>query len=238
MMKKATHSLPDIFPIHELRNLNFGQADGHRDQYSEETFIVTSSVKQFLQNRHSLIVGAIGTGKSTLYKLLKEHSSELDEYKKDLIVPLEESLSFIELSDLARDFFKGRDEKILFQLIWKFNILLKIAIRFAKMEGFPANENEKRVNDFLRDSESNDTYTNIVTRIRNLITGANLKIETKVSDFPISFSAGLSERKTGAEKRINLEEIQRSISNAVQERGFSRATVIIDRIDKFVAGIE
>lgn len=236
--KNASPALPDPFPIEKLRSLNFGSADGHRDNVAEEAFVITSSVKQFFLNKHSIVVGAIGTGKSTLFRLLKDHSSDIEAYKNDLIVPLEEALSFNQLNEFVKDYYQGKEEKTLYQLLWKFNILSKVAIALSKMEGFPNNEYEKSINQFLIDSNSADSYSDIVSKVKKLISGANFKLEAKILDNPISFEAGLSKKNKTTKKKINLEEVQRSISGAINERGFERTTVIVDKIDRFVAGVE
>lgn len=236
--KKSTRSLPDPFPTDKLRSLQFGNADGHRDKVTELAFIKTSSVKQFYLNQHSIIVGAIGTGKSTLFTLLKNHSEELELYKNDLIVPLEEALSFNELADFVKYHYPEKDEKTLYQLLWKFNVLLKVSIELSKQKGFPNNDSEKSVNHFLDDSNSSDAYSNILNKFKRLVSNANIKFEAKVGDNPISIEAGLSDKYPKPEKKINLEEVQRSISGAIEARGFNSATVIVDKIDRFMAGAE
>ena len=59
-----------------------------------------------------------------------------------------------------------------------------------------------------------------------------------MGDSPITFEAGLGDKDKALQKKINLEEVQRAIALAVNKRGFNRVTVIIDKIDKFVAGVE
>ncbi|BCB70003.1 hypothetical protein HMEPL2_03540 [Vreelandella aquamarina] len=236
--KKAKKSLPDHFPISCLRTLNFGSADGHRDCVAEEAFIVTSSVRQFFLNKNSIIVGAIGTGKSTLFRLLKFNSQNIGSYKEDMIVSLEEAISFNELGEFVKEYYQGKEEKTLYQLLWKFNVLSKVAISISQQEGFPASDAEKEINGFLIASNSADSYSDIVTKIKNLVSSAKVKLEARIADNPISFEAGLLDKKEADKGKINLEEVQRAISKAIKERGFKRATVIIDKIDKFVAGVE
>jgi hypothetical protein len=235
---KSTPSLPDPFPTDKLRLLQFGNADGHRDKLAESTFIETSSVKQFYLNHHSIIVGAIGVGKSTLFTLLKNHSEKLESYKGDLIVPLEEALSFNELSEFVKEHYPEKDENTLYQLLWKFNVLLKISIELSKQDGFPNNEYEKAVNNFLDDSNSSDTYSNILNKFKRIVSNANIKFEAKIGDNPITVEAGLSDKAPKPEKKINLEEVQRAISESIKLRNFNSATVIIDKIDRFMAGAE
>jgi hypothetical protein len=236
--RKVTNSLPNPFPVALLRTLNFGSVDGHRDDVAEQAFIITSSVKLFFLNQHSIVVGAIGTGKSTLFRLLKNHSKDIDSYKNNLIVPLEEALSFTELSTFVKEYYQGKEEKTLYQLLWKFNVLSKVAISISKMQRFPANDEEKAVNNFLIDSNSSDSYSDIVSKVKSLVSGANIKLEAKIADNPISFEASLSDKQLKKQKKINLEEVQRAISSSIKQRDINCATVIIDKIDRFVAGVE
>lgn len=236
--RRSKPSLQDPFPTDRLRLLQFGNADGHRDEVSKLAFIETSSVKQFFLNQHSIIVGAIGTGKSTLFTLLKNHSEQLEFFKDDFIVPLEEALSFNELAEFIKEHYHGKDENTLYQLLWKFNVLLKISIQLSRLDGFPKENSERAVNTFLSDANSSDTYSNILSKLKNLILTSNVKLEAKVGDHPITLEAGLAGKGPKIQKKINLEEVQRAVSDSINNRGFKRATVIIDKIDRFVAGAE
>lgn len=233
---KARATLPDPFPIEKLRELDFGSNDGHRDDLAQDMFIVTSAVKKFFLNKHSVIVGAIGTGKSTLFRLLKNRHSEIDAFKNDLIIPLEEALSFSELSEFTKEYYTGKDERTLYQLLWKFNILSKTAISISSMPNFPNSPAEQIINSFLKESSSLDSYTSIISKVKDLISNANIKFEAKIADHPITLEAGM--KKKESQRKINLEEVQRAISTAVKCRGYDKATIIIDKIDRFVAGIE
>jgi len=234
---KAKATLPDPFPIEKLRELDFGSNDGHRDDLAQDMFIVTSAVKKFFLNKHSVIVGAIGTGKSTLFRLLKNRHKEIDAFKNDLIIPLEEALSFSELSDFTKEYYIGKDERTLYQLLWKFNILSKTAIAISGMPNFPESKSEQTINNFLKESLSTDAYSSIISKVKDLISNANIKFEANIADHPITLEAGIK-KPSNNKKKINLEEVQRAISSAVKERGYDKATIIIDKIDRFVAGIE
>lgn len=106
----------------------------------------------------------------------------------------------------------------------------------AKLPGFPVDTYEKKVNAFLKDSLSTETYISTISKLRDLIASANIKLEANIADHPITLSAGIKKQKDT--KKINLEEVQRAVSNSIKNRGLDRATIIIDKIDRFVAGIE
>jgi hypothetical protein len=149
------------------------------------------------------------------------------------------ALSFSELSDFTEKHYTGKSTAALHQLLWKFNILSKIATAISELENFPSNDHEKSVNQFLLDTDSSNAYTSTTTKLKRLIEGANFKIEAKIGDNPISFEAGLSSKKySPPKKRINLNEIQKSISKSIELREFNSAIAIIDKIDRFVAGVE
>ena len=65
----ARNILENPFPIEKLKLLQFGNADGRKDKELESVFVKTTSIKQFLQNNHSVIIGPMGSGKSALFKL-------------------------------------------------------------------------------------------------------------------------------------------------------------------------
>ena len=237
MHHKVKASLPDPFPVERLRELEFGSNDGHRDDLAKDAFTVTSSVKKFLLNKHSLVVGAIGTGKSTLFRLLKNDSKNLEAFKNDLIIPLEEALSFSELGAFTKEHYSGKDERTLYQLLWKFNILYKAATTISKMDGFPGNEYERKLNEFLESASSGDSYNGVIKKLKDLLANASIKIEATLAGHPVTLEAGLA-KKNVIPRKINLEEVQRHLSSSVKDRGYDKATIIIDKIDRFVAGIE
>ncbi|WP_006788786.1 hypothetical protein [Thiorhodospira sibirica] len=84
----AVNTLKEPFSIEVLPLLDFGSADERKDESLEKNFVLTTSVKQFLQDRHSVIVGQIGSGKSALFELLKNRSKKLGTYRNRLIIPI------------------------------------------------------------------------------------------------------------------------------------------------------
>lgn len=82
------------FPKDKLTILEFGSADGFKDKELESTFIKTRSIQQFLQDNHSIIVGPMGTGKSALFKLLKQKSPKMGEFQKKTIISIDELIPF------------------------------------------------------------------------------------------------------------------------------------------------
>jgi len=234
----ARNILENPFPIEKLKLLQFGNADGRKDKELESVFVKTTSIKQFLQNNHSVIVGPMGSGKSALFKLLKEQSDLLPEYKNYIIVSIQENISFNKLKILLKDTSVLGDEKQLYQFIWKFQIVLNITEKISNFNDFPLSSNEKDINKFLKIINSKEYDESVIGKIGGLIKSAALTIKTKISGTPISVESSIELKDKANKDEINLDKILRQCEEILKEREKNNFLIIIDRIDAFVSGEE
>ena len=235
---KARMAMPEIFPVEKIKNLNFGSADGHRDDLIEDTFVKTYSVELFERDNHSLVVGPFGSGKSTIFKLLKLKSDVFPVYLSHLVVAIEEQVSFVALRNLVSSFFSEIDENRIYQLIWKFHILTRLAEEISKKSNFPRTDNEKYINNYLGRVGGKGYYSTVVDKLKSIMTSFAFKFEAKIGENPITIEAQGKNKEELERLSVNLDELQERINSAVAERGYSKATVAIDKLDKFVAGEE
>lgn len=239
LVYRPVSELKDPFPIEKLRELYFGNADGDRDDLIEEAFVKTQSVQLFLQNRHSIIIGPIGSGKSSLFKLIKNNSDSFQNYKDSLLVPIEEAINFQMLKDLVNKYFENYDEKIIYKVLWKFHIATCLAEKISTLKDYPFSEAEKNVNKFLLQINSKGQYQTIVEKLKSLLTFFKPKIKTKISQTPIEIEAIIGEfenEKMSVE--INIDKVIHDCINSIKERRFVQAVILIDKLDKFVADEE
>ena len=235
---EAVNTLKEPFPTEVLPLLDFGSADGRKDGSLEETFVPTTSVKQFLQDRHSIIVGQIGSGKSALFELLKNRSKKLGSYRNRLIIPIEEAISFQLLRSFIAEEFSTYDRKLIYKLIWKFQILNRLCEELYQLPNFPQGQHEKEIRAYLRQIESKEFDESVLGRLKGLLKNAALVIKTKISKTPISIEAELKGDLGSKSKKteLNLDRIYRCVIGALESREIGKPLVIIDRIDTFVAG--
>lgn len=172
---KAKMAMPEIFPVEKIKNMDFGSADGHRDNRIEDTFVKTYSVEIFERDNHSLVVGPFGSGKSTIFRLLKMKSENFPIYIDNLVVAIEEQVSFIALRNLVSSFFSEIEEKRIYQLVWKFHILTRLAEELAKESNFPKTVSEKYVNDYLGRVGGKGHYSSIVDKLKSIMTSFAFK---------------------------------------------------------------
>lgn len=228
--------LKDPFPTELLSSLKLGSADGHRDDLVENGFVLTRSIKTFLTDQHSIIVGPFGSGKSALFKLLKNRSEHLNQYLNDLIVPIEEQVQFNELKQLSSQIFNSLNERIAYQLVWRFQICRRVSEEIAKCENFPRTEDEKYIAEFLHRTGGLGGYESIVTKLKNLFENVSFKIKAKLSETPVDLEIGKEANKSLKRVEVNLDIVLEKLSKIINEREYRRATVIIDKLDKFVSG--
>ena len=235
---EAKNTLKEPFPTKILELLDFGSADGRKDESLEETFVLTTSVRRFLQDRHSIIIGSIGSGKSALFELLKNKSEKLSSYRNRVIVPIEESMSFSDLRTLVSEELAGSDHKLIYKLIWKFQILNRLCEEICKLPNFPKNSHEKEIKDYLKNIGSREVNLSVIDKLKILIKNTSLVVTTKISESPISIEAKIS---SGIENRapkvkLDLDRIYNCVIRVFESRKELKPLVIIDRIDTFVAG--
>jgi len=233
---KVNMVMQEAFPVEKIKNLDFGSADGHRDDLIEDTFVKTYSVELFERDSHSLIVGPFGSGKSTIFRLLKMQGEKFPIYLDHLVVSIEEQVSFVALRSLVSSFFKEIDEKRVYQLVWKFHILTRLGEELTKEKDFPKSENEKYINKYLGRVGGKGHYSTIVDKLKLIMTSFAFKFEAKIGETPITLKAQGKNQEELERLSINLDELQDKINSVIGERGYSKATVAIDKLDKFVAG--
>jgi hypothetical protein len=237
-MSKSRCSLKDPFPTEKLSALKLGNMDGHRDSLIERGFIATRSIKSFLNDNHSIIIGAFGTGKSAIFNLMKNKSEILETYKNDLIVTIDEQIQFEQLKVDSKKYFPNLSQKLTFQLLWKFQICRRISEEISSFENFPNNDDEKYLSEFLARTGGKGGHLSILSRIKDLFEKVSLKIKTKLSDIPVDIELSKDVSKAVSIIELNLDKVIEKASNSINKREIRRATIIIDKLDKFVAGEE
>jgi len=233
----SSSALREPFPTEILPVLNFGKADGRLDHHLEDAFVITKSTKKFFQNAHSIIIGPMGAGKSALFELVKTKSNVIPVYKNYTIISIEESISFTKLNKVINDLSDQTDQKFIYQLIWKFHIAISIAEKVSSFPDFPEGKDEKEINDFLQLVNSKEYDESILGKFVGLLKNSALKLKTKISFTPVTIEASV-EGSSNSNNIVNLDRILNLCIKTTKERKLNNILVLIDRIDRFVAGEE
>ena len=224
------------FPIEKLSYLKFGSVDGFRDEELEDTFVRTTFIDRFLQDRHSIITGSMGSGKSALFTLLKNKSNKVGVFKDRTVISIDELIPFSKIKSFSSS-LDNIDERQLYQFIWKFHITQKITEHIATLLNFPRSDEEKEINNFLKSINSKEHNEAIIDKLLGLINHSQIRFKTKISNTPIDIEASLN-KKNNKKEKINLDKILSNCIKSIQQRKMKNLLIIIDKIDTFVAGEE
>jgi hypothetical protein len=235
---KVECKLQEPFPIEFLSKIDLGNMDGHRDSLIEKGFISTRSVEKFLLDKHSIIIGPFGSGKSALYNLLRTNSDVLETFQDDLVVTIDEQIQFNEIKAASDTYFPNLSEKLTYQLLWKFQVCRRISEELHKLDGFPSTDDEQYISEFLARTGGNGGSLSITSRIKSLFEKVSLKISAKLSDIPVDVEISKEAEKAKNRIKLNLEEVIQKSCSIIQDRKIRRCIVAIDKLDKFVAGEE
>jgi hypothetical protein len=228
--------MEDPFPKDKLTILEFGSADGFKDKELESSFIKTRSIQRFLQDNHSIIVGPMGTGKSALFKLLKQKSPKMGNFKNKTVISIDELIPFQYIKQFA-SLLSSINEKQLYQFIWKFQITQKISESFTILSNFPQGKHEDEIHNFLKLIQSKEFDESVIGKLKGLLDNTELTLKTKISNTPIDVEMSISLNKK-SEDTINIDRILKCCIEAVKVRNKNGFLVIIDKLDTFVAGEE
>ncbi|HIP26217.1 MAG TPA: hypothetical protein EYG80_00995 [Flavobacteriaceae bacterium] len=224
------------FPIEKLSRLEFGSVDGFRDEELEDTFVRTTFIDRFLQDKHSIITGPIGSGKSALFTLLKNRSDKIGIFKDRTVISIDELIPFSKIKSFSSS-LNNIDERQLYQFIWKFHITQKITEYLSTLSNFPRNNEEKEINEFLKSINSKEYNEAVIDKLLGLINHSQIRFKTKISNTPIDIEASLNKKNKKKEK-INLDKVLSNCIYIIQQRRMNNLLIIIDKIDTFVAGEE
>lgn len=233
---KKNCKLKNPFPLERLNSLQLGSMDGHRDSLIERGFITTRSIKSFLNDRHSIIIGPFGSGKSAIFNLLKNKSQSLPIYRDDLIVSIDEQVQFHELREDAAKIFTSLSETLTYQLLWKFQVCRRIAEEIANLDEFPNSPEEKYLCEFISRTGGQGGHLSILFRMKDLLKNISIRIKTNLSNSPVDVEIQSNPAKSIKNIELNLDKVISNISKSITQRNIRQCTVIIDKLDKFVAG--
>ena len=224
------------FPIEKLNSLTFGSVDGFKDDELENTFIKTRFINRFLQDKHSIIIGPMGSGKSALFQLLKKKSKKMGIFQNKTIVSIDEIIPFHNIKEFTSSLV-SIDEKQVYQFIWKFHITQKISEKISNEHNFPTSSSEDEINDFLQLIKSKEYNESIIGKLSGLLNGSIIKLKTKIANTPIDLEASVN-KNLNSTTDIHLDRILDLCIISIKERKMDNILVIIDKIDAFVAGEE
>lgn len=234
-------NLPKEITLNHLQKFNFGDIEASIDVLLFDTICQTSAVIEFKNNNKSIVIGEKGTGKTALFRLIKEKKIQFNQENgfKNIIIPIEENLQYKNIknkvlkiidTDLDEDNFK-------FQIVWELFLFYKI---LDKIEGL--------------DTELPELLKEAITLSKNIFVKGGIEdflitkktfgvklsdtLTTIVPDFyystePVKIESAPQENSV-ERLELDIDKYKNALNDYLKKKEYN-IIVLIDRLDEFVS---
>lgn len=237
-------NLPKQFPLDKLSQFTIGSVEPESDSLLDHNLGLCkiNPVLEFMRGTKSLIVGARGAGKSTLFKLVREGKISFLNEKKydDTILAIDESLDYVEIKNRVFDLFHTsiRDDATKCRYFWEIYLLFRILTTLEnKFLDLPEllQRNLKNIKLVLQYDEQKIT---ILEFLKNTKLTGGLKIAQTMEGASVtphvSLEPGTKEAATEQRTtKFNTEACKKEIDIFLKSKN-RRFFILMDSLDEFV----
>jgi hypothetical protein len=242
-------NLPKQFNIKLLDEFSFGQPDAKEDDLLEKCLCHIAPFEEFMKGGKDIILGERGTGKSALFRLIKNGEYQFkpsganvkQSSKRQIIIPIDEELNFISIKDLVSQKISGDsfDLETKFRICWEIFLLIRIVIVLRKE--FSASEEIHTIFSSLNEAfdlevKTQTLFGHIFDQKKTIgIKIDNLQTGFATPNFYVSVEPSANFTSNEKTKTIvfSLEEYKSEINRLLQSRKCV-CYVLIDKLDEFV----
>lgn len=236
-------NLPNEISIKDLHSFNFGNIEANNDNLLFESVCKTTSVIDFLTGKKNIVLGEKGTGKTALFRLLKEEKlkfKQIDNYK-NIIIPIDDNFQYKNLKGKILKLIQteSEDEIFKYQIVWELYLFFKILQKIKKLEttiSLP-----KDIKDAISLTETVFGQNSLDSFIRNKKTVGLKLYDTPTTILPdVYFTSEpvLQDqpiKESSFEKlEVDLDNYKQLINNFLIENELN-FIILIDRLDEFVS---
>lgn len=233
-------NLPKEISIARLQRFNFGNIEANNDDLLFDCICRTSSVAQFINGTKNIVLGEKGTGKTALFRLIKEEKLKFNPKNgfKNIIIPIEDNFHYKSIKGKILNLIKtnSEDTNFKFQLVWELFLFHKIT-QHLKNSQFELTSTINKGIELANSIFSNDGIDDFIKTKRTF--GIKLH-NTESSIIPELYYKAEpvkddSKREKSIEKlELDLDFYKDKINKYLIENKLN-IILIIDRLDEFVS---
>jgi hypothetical protein len=225
--------------VNLLRRLEIGSVVAEQDSLLSRCFVKHPVLDEFIFDRKDIILGAKGSGKSALWKAIKDAQESYEDLKDVLLCPVTNPSGDPEfrgvLAAIASESFPGAED---LRVAWRIYFLSQLwkASEPVLAELWEEREIKSSMNKYGILPEEGDTFSRFfayaISKARAL---RRLDLKWKEGIFfefdEVSLMAG------GSELAIPFNDLMTQIDNSLKEVG-KKVWLVLDRLDEIVLGDE
>lgn len=244
-------NLPETFPLEKLSQFYFGDAEARRDDLLSNPFYFCRirPIENLLNGRNNLVVGAKGTGKSAIFRLLSENkmSFKSQAFKRQIVIPIEADSNLLVLKQIVLKYItlSGAGEKDLvlkYRIAWEMYILYRILCSLSQEPQSLGRELQSKI-DLFGCAFTYTTKHSIVDFFKSLKATVGVRISAAapaVQDVYTKIEASEMPERKEADKSNKMTEVELSIDDTKREvqeylcQNNVGVFVLYDKLDEFV----
>jgi DNA polymerase III delta prime subunit len=234
-------NLPKEIKIHHLQKFNFGNIEANDDKLLFDSICKTSAINEFLNGSKNIVLGEKGTGKTALFRLIKEDKLKFKPVNgyKNIIIPVEDNFQYKNIKSKLLNLISSVNEEddFKYQIVWELFFFQKITQRISKLNILLPDTIGKAIdlcNSLLNSSQIDDL-------VKSKYTFGVKLYDTATSIFPDLYvtkepTTNESTNKTNSLEKleIDLDEFKQEINDFLINNELN-IIITIDRLDEFVS---
>lgn len=235
-------NLPEQINAAILDKFDFGASEAVKDKLLQECYCDIAPIRTFLRDRHSILVGAKGSGKTAVFTLLKERHLKFNGRKTDdtVIITVDEPIEYATAARVIEDALmsKIKDRVVRYQFLWEVYVLYRICLAIKDRADMQCvKDKTDGLCSLFSHEQKRPTLLQFLTSAKRTV-GFKLNMSNPAFPTPDFYfsaepgtSTGVSER---APSTVDLEKYKEELNSALQKKGLT-VYVLVDNLDDFVA---
>ncbi len=239
------YGLPETIHASILDQFDLGSDEAHNDNLLDQCFCEIEPIIRFQKNRHDILVGAKGSGKSAVFRMLRDGKLDFDDCPRarSEFVCIDEKVEYESIRAALACNLKTRidKEEIQYRFLWEVYLLFCIANKLLEGDAVPQDLRKQltEFTGFFKAPRARTSLLNIITSTKATI---GFKLDTTNPAFPAPDFYFSSEAKPAVQKQkpemdvltVPLDDLKRKINEMMKKRG-KQLFVLVDNLDDFVA---
>ncbi|WP_298368663.1 hypothetical protein [uncultured Lutibacter sp.] len=234
-------NLPKEITLENLYKFNFGDIEANNDELLFHSVCKTSSIIDFLTGKKNIVLGEKGTGKTALFRLLKEEKLKFQNHHgyKNLIIPIDDNFQYKNLKGKILKLIQTESDEDVFkyQIVWELFLFFKMTQRLEKLDiplTQPIKESIKLTKSIFGKNEL-DTFlkTKKTFGIKLYDTATSIMPDVYFTTEPVIQEENIKEKFTD-KLEIDLDYYKQEINTFLIDNNLN-IVILIDRLDEFVS---
>lgn len=235
-------NLPERMDASMLAKFDLGSSDAVKDKLLQDCYCDIPPIQTFLQDRHSILVGAKGSGKTAVFTLLKNKHLKFEGRKKEdtLIITIDEPIEYATAAIVIEEGLKSkiRDHVVRYQFLWEVYVLYRICLALSKRDDMRSVKDKiEGLCSLFSFEQKQPSLLQFMTAIKGTV-GFKINMSNPAfpaPDFYISAEPAATEDSSGkVSSTIDIEKYKEELNSALVKEGLT-VYILVDNLDDFVA---